>query len=83
MKLRANIKPIMLVGDKDLAQAVGICDRELLAKFRAEGMPYGKLGKSFVYFPDEIEKWFKKRAQESLENKKLKPELIELIGGTL
>lgn len=83
MKLRNNIQAIMLVGDKDIAQAIGICDQREIAKLRAEGMPYGKLGKSYVYFPNDVEKWLKKRTQESLQGKTLKPELLELIGGTL
>lgn len=76
MKRRNNIQPIMLVGDIELGQAIGIHDHEALARLRAEGMPYGRISKSFVYFPDKIEKWLMKRAERDLVGKTIKPELL-------
>lgn len=79
MKYRTNIEPIMLVGDRELGQAIGIHDREALAKLRASGMPYGKIGKSFVYFPDKVKKWLIAKSEDALKGKKLKQELYEII----
>ncbi len=60
MKVRNNIQPLVLVGDNDLAQAIGMSSPQSLAKLRKEGLPYGYNGKSFVYFPDEVAEWLKK-----------------------
>lgn len=77
--MNRKIETIMLVGDRELGQAIGIKDREALARLRAEGMPYGKLGKSFVYFPEKVKQWLMKKSEEALENKKFKKELYEIL----
>ena len=58
-KYRDNIQRLCLRGDVELGMAIGVSSRDTLARLRQEGLPCYHDGKSFVYFPNDVEKWLR------------------------
>ena len=59
-KLRENIAPVIIRGQKEFAAAFGISDPLVQARLRSEGLPCYNDGKMFVYDPNEVLAWMKK-----------------------
>ena len=58
--MKRTIEPLFLVGDDELALAVGISTPSKLKELRDQGLPYYHNGKSFCYDPVEVKNFLKK-----------------------
>ena len=72
INVERNIPVLMLNGDSELSSAIGIKDKETLARYRKEGMPYYPNGNSFLYDPKEVVAWLKTR----FKKQEINPQLI-------
>lgn len=52
-----SIDPIILRGDEELGKAIGFTDKTFLRDLRKAGLPYGMIGREYIYFPDKVKKW--------------------------
>ena len=68
---RRSIPVLLINGDRELGEAIGITSSETLARYRKEGMPYYANGNSFLYDPKEVVDWIKKRFKIQRVNQSL------------
>ena len=59
-----KIVPRVLYGSVEFEEAYGICETKL-SDLRSEGLPCCICGKTFIYYPREVDEWIKtnKRVQ--------------------
>ena len=66
-KTMESITPI-LIGARQAAKALGVCERTIWTLQQDEGLPFVKIGRRVLFDPQDLKTWVERKKMETKTN---------------